>query len=45
VVGRLARGGSAVLVATSDTEFAGQIGDSVHELAGGSLRRRAEVAA
>ncbi len=45
VLERLAARGSAVLVATSDTQFAHQIGDRVHELAGGQLRERDETAA
>jgi energy-coupling factor transport system ATP-binding protein len=44
-VDRLAEAGSAVLVATSDAEFAREVGHTVLELAGGALRRRAEEAA
>jgi energy-coupling factor transport system ATP-binding protein len=45
VVDRLAAAGSAVLLATSDTEFARDVGDTVLELVDGGLRRPAEVAA
>ncbi len=38
VLERLAIAGSAILVATSDREFAGQVGDRVHELSDGHLR-------
>jgi energy-coupling factor transport system ATP-binding protein len=44
-VDRLAAAGSAVLVATSDAEFAREVGHTVLELAGGALRRPAEEAA
>jgi len=45
VLDRLTAQGSAVLVATSDTQFAHQIGDRVMELAGGHLRESSEQAA
>ena len=45
VLNRLVAEGSAVLVATSDTQFAHQIGDRVHELDAGQLRQRSELAA
>jgi energy-coupling factor transport system ATP-binding protein len=45
VLDRLAAEGAAVLVATSDAHFAHQIGDRVHELESGQLRRRSELAA
>ncbi|HUY08247.1 MAG TPA: ABC transporter ATP-binding protein [Candidatus Dormibacteraeota bacterium] len=45
VLDRLATEGSAILVATSDTQFAHQLGDRVHELDSGHLRERREVAA
>jgi energy-coupling factor transport system ATP-binding protein len=44
-IDRLAAAGAAVLVATSDAEFARQVGDTVHELVDGRLRQLAEVAA
>lgn len=45
VLDRLARAGSAILVATSDTRFAHKIGDRAHELANGRLRVSRERAA
>ncbi|MGA7172912.1 MAG: ATP-binding cassette domain-containing protein [Candidatus Dormiibacterota bacterium] len=45
VLDRLASDGSAILVATSDTQFAHQMGDRVHELDRGHLRERSEEAA
>lgn len=45
VLNRLAAGGSAVLVATSDTHFAHQIGDRVLELDSGHLLERSWRAA
>ena len=44
-VDRLAAAGSAVLLATSDAEFAREVGDTILELADGGLRRPAEEAA
>ncbi|MGH7642169.1 MAG: ATP-binding cassette domain-containing protein [Candidatus Dormibacteria bacterium] len=45
VLDRLAGDGAAILVATSDTQFAEQIGDRVHELDSGRLRERGRRAA
>jgi energy-coupling factor transport system ATP-binding protein len=45
VLDRLASEGSAVLVATSDTQFAHQISDRVLELSRGCLRERGDQAA
>jgi energy-coupling factor transport system ATP-binding protein len=45
VLDRLAQTGSAILVATSDSHFAHQIGDRVYELANGRLRLSEELAA
>jgi len=45
VLDRLAGEGSAILVATSDTQLAQQIGDRVQELASGQLRERSQRAA
>lgn len=45
VLDRLAQTGSAILVATSDSHFAHQIGDRVYELANGRLQLSEELAA
>lgn len=45
VLDRLAAAGSAVLVATSDTAYARELGDRVYELTGGHLRERSDRAA
>ncbi|MFZ0996139.1 MAG: ATP-binding cassette domain-containing protein [Candidatus Dormiibacterota bacterium] len=45
VLDRLAEAGSAILVATSDSQFAHQIGDRVYQLAGGRLQMSGEIAA
>lgn len=42
---RLARAGSAVLVATSDTAFAQELGDRVYELVNGQLQERRDLVA
>jgi len=42
---RLAQAGSAILVATSDSQFARQLGDRVFQLAGGRLQASGEMAA
>jgi energy-coupling factor transport system ATP-binding protein len=45
VLDRLAQAGSAILVATSDSQFANQLGDRVYELANGRLQLCEELAA
>jgi energy-coupling factor transport system ATP-binding protein len=45
VLDRLAEAGSAILVATSDSEFAHQLGDRVYQLAAGRLQVSEEMAA
>jgi energy-coupling factor transport system ATP-binding protein len=45
VLDRLAAAGSAILVATSDSQFAHQLGDRVYHLAGGRLQLAEEMAA
>ncbi|MGC2208345.1 MAG: ATP-binding cassette domain-containing protein [Candidatus Dormiibacterota bacterium] len=45
VLDRLAQAGSAILLATSDSHFAHQLGDRVYELANGHLQRCEELAA
>lgn len=45
VLDRLAQAGSAILVATSDSQFAHQLGDRVYQLASGRLQVSEEIAA
>jgi energy-coupling factor transport system ATP-binding protein len=45
VLDRLAQAGSAILVATSDSLFAHQLGDRIYELADGRLQLCEELAA
>jgi ABC-type ATPase involved in cell division len=45
VLDRLAQAGSAILLATSDSHFAHQLGDRVFELANGRLQLCEEMAA
>jgi energy-coupling factor transporter ATP-binding protein EcfA2 len=45
VLDRLAQAGSAILVATSDSQFARQLGDRVYQLAAGRLQAWEEMAA